>query len=206
MSRAIVFNKTAARRMFNSIKNKMNAIRSAGFPKETAETSLPGFGLGITSPISGDFPLPIDFMMSADLPVPLSLVEYSLVKAGLTAPKNLLSIDDLIKKVSRPVQTFTQQVVHLEEPQASIVLATKYSEDIMASASQDNVPTVNVDKQNDSESDQNVIANSLIAAMKENNLETKAPEVLSPSITRITLDEVLVKRNIRIPEFVMVRR
>ena len=206
MSRAIVINKTAVQRIFNSIKSKMNAIRSAGFPKEIADMSLPGFGMGVLSPLSADLPLLIDFVMSADSPVPLSLMECPLGNTAFHVPENLLPVKSHIKKVSRPATMTAQPFTRPVEPKSIPVSVPKHSEDITVSAPQLQALTSIDDKQEESEPDNNIIANSIIATMKENNLETREPETLSLNVTRIMIDDLLGQRKIRIPEYVMVRR
>ena len=203
MSRAIVFNKAAFQRMYNSLKNKISAIQEAGFPKEIADMSLPGFGIGMTSPLSADLPLPIGLVMSFDSPVPLSLMEYTQGNTAFHIPENPMPIKGNIKKVSRPATIAAEPFNRPIEPEAeaSPVSVPKHSDvdmpQLQASANID-------DKQE--ETDNNIIANSIMAMMKENNLETREPETLSPSVTRITIDDLLGQRNIKIPEYVMVRR
>jgi len=202
MSKAIVINVTAIQRMFNSIRSKMTAIRSAGFPKEIADMSLPGVGFMTVSPLLADHPL-LDFPMSVDSPIPLSLVEYKPGNMGSYMPENLLLEGDPKRKMipaTLAVQTFKRPV-----ESNSRASAEKHCEGITVSTTQPQTSVDIVYKQ-DKSTDDDIIANSIIVAMKENNLEIKEPETISPGITRITLDEMLGQRNIRIPEYVMVRR
>lgn len=195
MSRSLVIKKSVFQRMSNSIKNTVNTIRSEGFPKVIYDMSLPGFGMGVVSPLSADIPIPMDFMMCADSPVPLSGLEFTSRNITGHAPEDLLPAKSHIDKVKSvtPLHEPITQHAALKSGELLIPMETRHLE----------APTDK--KQREVESDHDKVAQSIIAILEENSLETPTPETVSSKITRIPIDDLLGKK-IRIPEYVMVRR
>lgn len=202
MSRAIVINKSAAQRMFNSVKKKINAIRSSGFPKEIADMSLPGLGFMGISPLLADHSL-LDFPMSADSPLPLSFTEFKPGDMVFYVPENLrLKTNDTFKPGIVPVQPSKVTA----EPNSDRTSVTKHREDVMVNTQRLQRMEHLVEMEEEITTGDDKLADSVIATMRENNLEVLEPEAISPGVTRITLEDILGQRQIRIPEYVMARR
>ena len=202
MSRAIVINKSAAQRMFNSVKKRMKAIRSAGFPKEIADMSLPGLSFIGISPLLADQPL-LDFPMSADSPLPLSFTEFKPGDIVFYVPENLrLKTNNAVKPETVPVQPSKATA----EPHFDRTSVAKHSEDVMVNTQQLQPVEHLVELEEEISTGDDMLADSVIATMRENNLEVLGPEAISPGVTRITLEDILGQRQIRIPEYVMARR
>ena len=204
MSRAKVINKSAFQRAYKAIQNNINAIRSAGFPQEIADMSIPGFGIGVTPPLSADMPNQIGWVMCSDSPVPLYLTEYMQGDTVFPLPENLLPVSKI--KDAKPTPIATHHTVQAPESKTDLVRVAE--QDLESSNMAKQLPQVQAKEDIHQESEVNdvMLTNAVLASLKENGLQTKTAEAISPNVTKITLEDVLADRRIRIPEYVMVRR
>ena len=203
MSRGIVINKATFQRAYKVIQNKFNALRAVGFPQEITDMSLPGFGMGVIPPLAADMPNQIACVMSLDSAVPLYLTEYMPGESTFPLPGNLLPVKS--NKVAKPTNVAMH---HTESSSKSLTDPVRVSKQVIAmdAIKQPPQPLAKVVIHEESEMDDLAMTNAILATLKGNSLQAKATETISPNVTKITLEDVLGDRRIRIPEYVMVRR
>jgi hypothetical protein len=187
MSRAIVIDTSVFKKMAQKIQATIVMIKKAGLPPIMADYSMSRYGF---NPIS------------LDGPVPLSLTEgLAMCGAGMfplpesfTSENRPLALEYAVtpKKSEKPM------IPAMQKKSDNLEDANKHHDLVPVSAAEVNNVV--------SKEDNLLIADAIMASLKQNNMEARTEENLASNVTKITVEDILNQNRVRIPEYAVLRR
>lgn len=176
MSRAIVVQPGIFERFVKKMRATVSSIKNAGFPQ---------LGIHEITPFPSDKLNAVDVLTYNDIAVPLFVFDNLMISA------DGIPINGAIRSVAA-----ADQGVSVNN---DVKPAIKIEVEIEA----DNIVTKNNEK---AEKDHAMAKDVIISSLKNNNIIVESADNIGTGVTRITLDNLSHKNDIKIPEYVFVKR
>ncbi|MGV8081011.1 MAG: hypothetical protein AB2L22_13265 [Syntrophales bacterium] len=184
MSRAIVIQPGAFERFMKKLQHTVTAIRKAGFPELGAEIV----------PLHSNIPYKPNIEPIYDCDLALSMADcLSISVDGF--PQNIVHG----KEPHTQMSDYEKNTAFTEIPTRENIHIPKQEHEDIASISIAQLQS-NRHRENDA------LKDAIMESLKCKNLEVKSADSIGNNITRITLSDYIGDKNIKIPEYVMVKR